>query len=975
VKPVQKLRQLTILAVFTLGHPFSPAEAQGLLLKNYSTSDGLPDSRVAPIMQDREGYLWFGTQAGLTRYNGRQFENFGPAHEIPGIFGRSILQDHLGAIWFGYSGFNAGGLIRISNGPKTAITHKTGLTGNQVFVVAEDHGGDFWVATDVGLERVHFLDSSRTRWISDGPYDTAVSAIYVDKKGSIWYAGANGLFKGRARRFTRVFETPSSDRLWHVRPYSFFETQSGDLWFGSYRAAYTMHDGHVTILGHADGVPPRGVWCFREDLDGTLWAGTMNGLYKIIHTGRKYHLIKEQSFGNDVVYDMCLDREGNLWFASAPGLRKLLAKGLVVSFSGQHELATPGFGPILASPEGPIDFGSRTTGLYSLHSGKVSIRRDYGLSWTYTITSLHADPGGELWLGLWRKGAMHLQGVRHRLYTSRDGLPSDNVHAFLRLDDNRLLIGTSAGLACLHSDGTVNRLTSPSFPDPAIFDLKAQPSMKGERHADTIWAATDHGVMRLALDSSGIVASDTLAGAPQLSNRIVYEILVDNNRRLWFGTDGAGVYVKDGDHLSGFTEEDGLAGNRVYALAEDSVGNIWIGTSAGISCFDGVSLRNFTFRQGFGETGVHGLITDRQGYLWVSSFPGIKKLKPFRFHKSLEPPPLYLTDVQVEGTHLPLEGDHELDPDPAVITFRFAALSYTDENSVRYRYLLEGFDRAWSRPEQLREIRYTHLPPGAYTFRVLARSGDGVSTPRPLAFSFTILPPVWLRWWFISLAAVAAAAAVYALYRFRLNKLLELERTRSKIALDLHDDIGSSLTRISVMTEVAQRRAEGENGNTAEYLTKVGETARELIESLGDIVWAVDPKHDTLQNAIRRIVQFGQDMCDGKEILLETELNGTYDHVRLSPEQRRDVYLIFKEAIHNVVRHSGASRVRFCATSTKSGVLLELLDNGTGLPEAPSGERHGLTSIRERAQRVGTHFSMTGKKDEGTRISLELKTG
>jgi signal transduction histidine kinase len=271
-------------------------------------------------------------------------------------------------------------------------------------------------------------------------------------------------------------------------------------------------------------------------------------------------------------------------------------------------------------------------------------------------------------------------------------------------------------------------------------------------------------------------------------------------------------------------------------------------------------------------------------------------------------------------------------------------------------------------------VRYTHLPPGQYAFGVVARSGDGVWDEIPVRFVFTILPPLWARWWFTSAALLLIAGSVYALYRYRLNKLLELERTRSKIAMDLHDDIGSTLTRISIMTEVAHRRSGTATDATKEYLTNIGDTARDLIESLSDIVWTVDPKHDDLQNVIHRVVQFGQEVCEGRGIEFETDLSGTYKTVRLSPDQRRDIYLVFKEGIHNIVRHSLAGRARFSVHPTARGTLLELRDDGAGIPDGAAGTGHGLISIRERGTRTGLQFSMTSKPGEGTHIALEVKT-
>jgi signal transduction histidine kinase len=318
--------------------------------------------------------------------------------------------------------------------------------------------------------------------------------------------------------------------------------------------------------------------------------------------------------------------------------------------------------------------------------------------------------------------------------------------------------------------------------------------------------------------------------------------------------------------------------------------------------------------------------------------------------------------------------DIELGPGPAVITFKYAGLSFTNEASVRYKYMLEGFDRDWSPPVQMREVRYTHLPSGTYTFRVIARSADGVWSREAATISFQILPPLWARWWFILLCVLLVGGSIYGFYAYRLNKLLELERTRSRIAMDLHDDIGSSLTRISVLSELAQHQERSNPEATLTTLSKIGTTARELIDSLGDIVWSVDPKHDDLQNVIRRIVQFGQETCEGRGIEFETEIAGDFSTARLSLERRRDVFLIFKEAINNAVRHSQARRVRFCIIPDRAAAVLEFIDDGIGFDENTDKSGNGLRSMRERGARVGG-CTIASRPGQGTTVSVRVKTG
>ena len=952
---------ISLLLSFLL---FSHHSSSQHLFKNYTTADGLPDSRVAPIVQDRDGYLWFGTHAGLTRYDGREFKKFSQAKEIPGIFGRDVVQDHCGAIWFAYTGIHHGGLVRLWNGRIKEYSRSDGLSGDQAHCVIEDANHDVWVGTNGPLNRIHFMDSTRTSFVVDSFPGYYASALYLDSKRKLWIGG-DGLFSYTDKKIKHESESMGHKESFPVRPYAIFETSSGELWAGGYAGAARIVNETLQIFSTADGLPERGVWSFCEDKLGNFWVGTTNGLYRLKHINGAIKFFKEQSFGDAIVYDICLDREGNVWFASAPGARKLIAADFVLDFPHKGLLATAGFGPMLEDSEGGIYFGSRNTGLYYLKGTRLRFGEDVLPFSSLTFTAMFSESATRTWFGIRGGGAFLKNGSKIIQYSLSNGLPSLNVNAFAKSADGLILIATAEGLAYAENDSTIQRLSHPDLDSLTIFDIKTSPD------SQEIWLATTSGVRRIEVAGNII---HTVERFHEFSSQIVYEILIDKEGRVWFGTDGAGLIRFDGSSFKAFTRDDGLVGDRVFALAEDSLGHIWVGTSSGLSQFDGGTFRNFTHDQGFGEIGLHGLMVDRDGDLWVSSFPGVSKIKPARFYKSNLPPPIYISEVQVDALHFSPDRRIEVGPNHGVITFRYAGLSFTDEADVRYKYKLDGYDNDWSPPVKVREVRYTHLPAGDYTFIVQARSRDGVWSVGPASVSLTVLPPVWSRWWFILSGLAIVSLTVYGFYTYRLNKLLELERTRSRIATDLHDDIGSSLTRISVMTEVAQREAAIDLQAATDHLAKIGNTARDLIDALGDIVWSVDPTHDDLQSVIRRIVQFGEEICEGRGIAFETELSGGFEETKLSLEQRRDVFLVFKEAIHNIVKHSNAKLARFCVQPTHRGVLIALADNGVGFSADTQSTGHGLESMAARGKRAGVDFLVESESGKGTTVSLEIKT-
>lgn len=943
--------------------------AQRLLVKDYSTQDGLPDSRVAPIIQDQDGYMWFGTQAGLTRYDGSQFTTMTQASDIPGIFGRDIAQDHTGAIWLAYTGIDHGGLVRLWNGKQTRFGTFNGLAGDQEGCVIEDAEHNIWVGTM--LNRIRFLDSARVTFAIDSFPGRYVTAFCLDHTGKLWLGGV-GLSSFSHGSFKDELAEAGATQSITVRPYGIYESSNGEIWAGGYEGAAMITGGKAKFFSIADGLPERGVWSFCEDKLHNFWVGTPDGLYRLHRSKGSFTFIKEESFGDAVVYDMCLDREGNVWFACSPGARKLMASDLIVSFPDEDKLATQGFGPIVQAGDGGIYFGSRNSGLYYLKGNSLVSGRSVQPFSQLTYTTILADSRKRTWFGLRAGGVFIRDGEKLTHHDLSNGLPSSNVNVISKTGESCILIGTAAGLSLADTSGTIHPLKNAELDSLTIFDIRTTSAVP-PGSPENIWLATMHGIRLVHLKGDSIQTVQRLPALAHLDNVIVYELLVGTDGTLWCGTDGLGLARFDGSSMTVFTTTDGLVGNRVLALAKDSIGTMWIGTSSGLSQFDGQSFKNFTYDQGFAEIGLHGLTVDRDSNLWVSSFPGITKIRPTRFYKSNLPPPVYITDVEVDTLRVKGSQRFEVPPNHAVVTFRYAGLSFSDEEQVRYKYKLEGFDRGWSSPVLTREVRYTHLPSGEYTFLVLARSRDGIWSAEPAGFVFSVLPPIWARWWFMLTIVLVLIGLVYSAYRYRLNKLLELERTRSRIAMDLHDDIGSSLARISVLSEVARYQERSYPAEAGDTISRIGDTARELIDSLGDIVWSVDPKHDDLQNIIRRIVQFGQETCEGRKIQFETEIDGEYSAVRLSLDRRRDVFLIFKEAVHNAVKHSNARHVVFRVVPERSDIVLLLSDDGAGFDSGKEQSGNGLRSMRERGSRVG-RLTIESTPGRGTTVSVRVKT-
>jgi nitrate/nitrite-specific signal transduction histidine kinase len=298
-------------------------------------------------------------------------------------------------------------------------------------------------------------------------------------------------------------------------------------------------------------------------------------------------------------------------------------------------------------------------------------------------------------------------------------------------------------------------------------------------------------------------------------------------------------------------------------------------------------------------------------------------------------------------------------------------VAFAPGETLRYQYMLEGGGSGWSEPSPQHTVNYANLSSGSYRFVVRALNAEGLTSVRPASIEFVILPPLWLRWWFQLIVAALAGVLVYAFYRYRVTRLVELERVRTRIATDLHDDIGSSLSQIAILSEVAKRQLVPAAPALAEPLADIAGISRDVVDSMSDIIWAIDPERDHLGDLVNRMRRFSNDVLSVRDI--QVAFVAPQSELAIGADLRRQIFLIFKEAVHNIVRHSGATEVRIALHVDHGWLTLEVQDNGAGFNSSRSRDGRGLRSMRERARSAGgTADLITGCGGTTVRVRLPL---
>jgi signal transduction histidine kinase len=328
----------------------------------------------------------------------------------------------------------------------------------------------------------------------------------------------------------------------------------------------------------------------------------------------------------------------------------------------------------------------------------------------------------------------------------------------------------------------------------------------------------------------------------------------------------------------------------------------------------------------------------------------------------------------VNGVQVDPVEDMEFAYDQNNITIDLIGISYKEEKSVRYQYRLAESDTGWRHLTDHHSIVFAALAPGAYTFFARAINRSGIPSIEPVSLSFTIAPPLWLRLWFIATVILIVLAVVFAFIRTRVQRLLEIERIRSRIASDLHDDIGAGLTRIAILSSVIERelpKKNKEGGGGAqmiESLKKIGDTARELVDAMSDVVWSLDVKNESLERLIPRLRSFAFEACEAKDIALTFSVDEKISSLHFSSENVRNILLCAKEAITNIVRHSECNEAIIEFSLQENGISLRIEDNGKGYDIMGKKDGHGLKNMQKRAERTGGTFSITTARKKGTRI-------
>ncbi len=978
----------------------------GYTFTSFGIDQGLPHHNVTDLLETRAGEYWIGTYGGLVRFDPRGNANKGVT--------------------------NANNSAASSQMFTLVAPDDEDSAAKAVTVLFEDRDGAIWCGTLKGLFHLEQKNGRFSlRPVDIGmPHDyneqRYVSDLLQGRDGSLWIAAPSGLYRrwpdGKFARYT------GRDGLPGEFLHDLLIDHDGRLWAGTRGSGFFQFTADMTnrppVIVNAftlkEGLPANWVFQIFESSERRFWVATASGLAEFFPNsdghGRFFHSYNERNGLSH--HDMnCLseDLAGNLWLGSPAGAMKL-ARNAFITYDRQDGIdevdglfqnrkgAVCARGWILGDGHRSIFEGAKLDALQSNlgeHVARFGSFDGQGFTWLLPGALSKGDPGwvgegltlqarnGEWWIGtssgLYRFPAVdnltQLKQTRPMaVYTTKDGLA--NVQVFRLFEDSR-------GDIWVSTIGPTNGLARWDRKTGAFIDLGRAPGLPsasediahafGEDRAGNVWIGFAGGLARY---NQSTFSFFTVKEGLQKGG--IAQIYLDHSGRLWLASSRSGLIQVDksgGESpvFVSYTTAQGLSSDITSAITEDCNGHIYVGTGRGLDELNPATgrIKHFTTADGLASGSMLAAFCDSSGTLWFGTQKGLSRFVP-----ASEPPeaspPILITSLNVSGAshHVSVFGESEmtlsdLPANQSQVQIEFVGLSFALGDVLRYQYKLEGAGKDWSALNEQRIVNFVSLAPGKYTFMARAINSEGEPSSAPAIVRFTILPHFWQRWWFVLLTVLTVGLIIYALYRYRMQKLIELERVRTRIATDLHDEIGSNLSLIAMIGEAARRRASNDS-QMAGWLSTIAGTSRESVDAMSDIVWAVNPGKDRLIDLTQRMRRVAEEVLSPRDVALDFSAPDKSEDIKLDADTRREVFMIFKEGLNNIVRHSRCTKVGIDFRVESGRLSLKVSDNGRGFETGVATEGNGLANMRRRAEKLRGQLEVISSMAGGTTVRLNV---
>jgi ligand-binding sensor domain-containing protein/signal transduction histidine kinase len=970
-------------------------------ITHWTRENGLPDNSVTCLIQTRDGFLWVGTTAGLARFDGVKFV---PWHlPLSGSLATNeitaLYQDTSERVWIGT---REKGLWCLREGTLSPVNSSRDFNGAAVTCIGGDVHGDLWVGTASGLTRFNGTNESLFT-TADGLPSDLVSSVHVSSSGTVWITTRKGMCQFKNGKLTPFeFQTDSPGRSPEM--IGMYDDQRGNLWAFGDTYLVNLNDGkRFNYFRNGDTTSLR-IWSLCEGRDGELWIGTSGQGVFSFSDGRFRPLsLREASLGSDVqaIFE---DRDGSLWLGTFTGGLVRLQPRRVQMLDAGTGLPAEMASCLASATDGQLWVGYPNNGLFSSAGDRFGKpHTPDGVECPNLITSV-ATTSNDVWVGTLGLGLVRFKNGTATRITTEDGLSDDEILALTTQSDNSIWAGTRAG--------TLHHLSGrgiQSFRQPSATPITCL--LAG--FSGIIWIGTEEGGLASFSDGQ-FVSSDVF---PELARAPVRALCEDTNGRIWIGTQGRGLACCANGRITVWDVKAGFPENEVDGLVTDDSGGLWLSTRKGIyrmarppgnSDTDAVPALQLVSEYDRSSSGAYQrgwpqAVKASDGRLWFTAPSGLCVVDPHDFHLAFQASDVEVGPILVNGRPISFakasDGSGVGTARKAVrfpsnlrtleIEFTVASLNWPER--VQFQHRLDSFDTDWVEGGAERRVRYSGLPFGEYRFRVRAMNPDGTWGRENAALAFAFPAPLWRSPSVVAGAALLATTGVAGIVRLISHRRLRLklaqlgqqqamERERMRIARDMHDEIGSKLSRVSYLSELALQ----DETPSRQNLRSIAKTIRDLLQALDEIVWAVDPQNDTLENLAAYLGHYCTEYLQNTSIECELNIPPDLPVKPLTAETRHNLFLAFEEAVGNALKHSGATRLRVDMNQRNGHFEICIQDNGHGFdalrqstkreagPGLQNKRGNGLNNMRQRLASIGGEARIESRPGQGTTVSFSL---
>ena len=985
-------------------------------------NDGLSQGMITCMLQDRYGFMWFGTKDGLNRYDGYQFVVYrrddADKKSLADNYIQSLFEDSKGLLWVGT--VNSGvdlfdrkteSFIHFKHNP----TNPNSIGSNEITSIQEDKQGKMWIGTRNGLNKLLLDDKVVTQQTADRAvtkkFFQGNTFIKIDSRGIVWGSWLHGF----AFRIKPGEHVDAVDTL-PVESYSrypavnkglerFLQLMVEDTARGNMLFVTENSIAQIDLVTHAttflsEGRHNMGIFYYDGCIDASrvMWLSENGWLQQFDLATNKMTRVLAIDPNHNAAIDNAsctfIDRTGMVWIGTRGyGILKYNPRS-----EKFHKTDNASIGWMTALPDGRISVAKKRYALClfnpTLQEYDVQVldsamfvkypSLDFGHS-----DALMQDADGMFWIC--KNGLVAYDVATGKMESyKRDGDALIGVFPIYN-DGDFIWVGTKYGFS--RFDKRNKTFTDFPYPvtqtnEPYTFLQRIYKDASG-----IFWLGTLQGLLRFDPDNQTWkrFANDPSETA-SLGNNIVFTICPDPfspDKYLWIGTNGGGLNRFDisTEKFLRYTERNGLPNNVVYGILTDDDKNLWLSTNKGLSRFNTATkaFKNFGSRDGLqgDEFNRNAYCKSNDGILYFGGVNGFNFFNPRDLVNNDVVPNVLITDfklsnqsVSINSKESPLTQPSYLTSDVTLpyseqmITLVFASTDFTASGKNQYRYKLEGFNNAWIEAGNHNTATFTNLDPGSYTFKVQGSNSDGIWNQTGASLNLIVLPPWYMTWWFRAALVVMIGGMIYGVYRYRLRQALKLQEVRNRIAQDLHDEVGSNLSSINIFSEVG--KAKSELVEVHDILGKINQHSKSSMGAMSDIVWMITARNDKFDNIVVHMRELAVQLFETAGVNLHIDFDPKLDDARIGMEARKNFYLVFKEAVNNIVKYAQAENVWISMSLERKIVTLTIKDDGVGFDANELSSGNGLVNMQSRAAALNGKLRIESQPGHGALVELSF---